>query len=270
MPQRFLRPGITTSRRFNRVPYCAQTFYLRLITLVDDFGLYEADFRLLRSHAFPFGDPDGADIPLKTIENICQQLSAAGLVLFYKDAEGKQFLQVSRWQERARAGKSKFKGFDNTCEQMFANDNKCSPPSPSPSPSPSPVHLRANVFIVPADAGASLQKKFEEWMTFRKGLGKKPKDWSKMFSEQWQWIQQFGEKAGVEILSQSIRNGWQGLFEPKSGGKNNSAPPITNGDPKRWLEFIGSRGITPQEHRFAPEYLRLEFARWRKGEQKAQ
>lgn len=137
MPQRFLRPGLTTSQRYNSCSWEAQALFTRLITLVDDFGRYDAEPRLLRSHAFPFGDPVGKDIVLPKLKMMCEQLSISGLVDFYETPDGKKYLQVSRWQERTRAEKSKYPAFDNTCQQMFGNDNKCSLPS-SPSPSSSP------------------------------------------------------------------------------------------------------------------------------------
>lgn len=60
--------------------------------------------------------------------------------------------------------------------------------------------------------------RFEQWMKFRRGLGKKPKDWDAMFEKQAEWLSKFEEKTQSEILDQSIRNGWQGLFEPKTVG----------------------------------------------------
>jgi hypothetical protein len=219
MPQRFLRPGITTSQRFNSVPYQAQTFFVRLLTLVDDFGRYDGDFRLLRSHVFPLGAPDGKDIPIKEIERCCELLTTAGLVMFYR-RDGYQYLQLYRWNERARAEKSRFPDFDDSCEQMFSDVSKPQEKDASlvPRSSPSPS------FIVPADAGALLRVKFEEWMQFRRGLGKKPKDWVKMFEEQWAWLLAYGEPMAIQILSQSIRNGWQGLFEIKQAGANGATP----------------------------------------------
>ncbi len=65
----------------------------------------------------------------------------------------------------------------------------------------------------------SVKDKFSEWMIVRRGMGKKPKSWDKMFSEQSKWLKQFSEPIQIEILSASIRNNWQGLFEPKSNGQ---------------------------------------------------
>ncbi len=138
MPQRFLRPGLTTSRRFNRCDWFGQCFYTRLITLVDDHGRYEADLELLRSLAFPFGDPTGAQIHLQTIANSCQQLLSVGLVKFY-EVDGKSYLQLLRWKERARSD-SRYP--EAPPEHLTTNDSKCLLPKPSPtvsSPQPSPT-----------------------------------------------------------------------------------------------------------------------------------
>jgi len=134
MPLRFLRPGITTSRRWNSLDWDAQSFYIRLLTVVDDYGRYDADRELLKSYCFPIRK----DVTLRAVANMCVQLSEARLVEFYNDSEGKEYLQLTKWQERARS-QSKFPGpSDNKCQQVFATVDKCEPPKPSPSPSPSP------------------------------------------------------------------------------------------------------------------------------------
>jgi len=60
--------------------------------------------------------------------------------------------------------------------------------------------------------------KFKEWQEVRRAMGRKPKDWNAMFAEQVKWLKQFSEVEQIEILSASIRNNWQGLFAPKTGG----------------------------------------------------
>ena len=88
MPQRFLRPGIRSSKRFNRVTWFEQIFYVRLITLVDDYGRYEADPELLQSEAFPFGTPDGKQVQLSAI--VSGLASLAGKDLLTKFSRQKQ------------------------------------------------------------------------------------------------------------------------------------------------------------------------------------
>ena len=58
---------------------------------------------------------------------------------------------------------------------------------------------------------------WQRWMTFRRGMrGRKPKDWGILFGEQLKWLAGFGEPTAHQIIEQSIRNGWQGLFELKN------------------------------------------------------
>jgi hypothetical protein len=140
MPQRFLRPTIRQSKRWNRCSYDAQSLFIRLLTLVDDFARYEADPELLRSEAFPYGDPAGNPI---TIDNICAQLQTLvsnDMITLY-EVDGVKYLEVKRWKESARSKSSRFPPI---CKQMLTDVSKCSPPSSSssssssPSPSPSP------------------------------------------------------------------------------------------------------------------------------------
>lgn len=130
MPQRFLRPGLTSSRSFNSVDFFSQTLFVRLITLVDDYGRYDAHTKLLCSHAFPL-----SEITCEQMLSACEQLQQAGLVFFFRK-NGKEYLQLSKWIEKPRSA-SKYEAFTDDCEQMFANDNKCSSPSSSSSPQPS-------------------------------------------------------------------------------------------------------------------------------------
>ncbi len=102
MPQRILRPGLTTSKRFNRCSWPAQSLYARLLTLVDDYGRFEADPQLVDSYAFPFGGPDGQ---MLTSADICEQMRALAdkkLLVLY-EIDGKQYLQLTAWKERIRS-----------------------------------------------------------------------------------------------------------------------------------------------------------------------
>jgi hypothetical protein len=103
MPQRFLKPGITTSRKWDSCSWQAQSFYIRLLTLVDDFGRYDGDPMLLRSHAFPLRD----DIKTSTISTMCSELAKAGLANFYT-VSGKDYVQLLNWTERPRASVSRY------------------------------------------------------------------------------------------------------------------------------------------------------------------
>lgn len=60
--------------------------------------------------------------------------------------------------------------------------------------------------------------KWGDWMKHRRGL-RKVKEWRTLFQEQLDWLAQFDELVATEILANSIRNGWQGLFEPRGKTK---------------------------------------------------
>jgi hypothetical protein len=77
----------------------------------------------------------------------------------------------------------------------------------------------------------AVQMKFADWVKCRTAQRNKPKDWSAMFTEQCHWLGQFSVPDQLEILSASIRGNWQGLFAPKTNGKNGTAP--TKADYKR-------------------------------------
>lgn len=139
MPQRFLKPGIRDSEKWNSCDWQSQSFYIRLLTLVDDFGRFDGHPSLLRGHAFALRE----EITSEIISQLCESLARAGLANFY-EKDGKRFVELTNWTERARASESKYPKFDNTCKHLFADVSKCSPPSflvPRSSPSPSPSEV---------------------------------------------------------------------------------------------------------------------------------
>lgn len=97
MPQRFLKPGIRTSKRWDSCSWPAQSFYVRLITLVDDFGRYECDEVRLKNEAFPLRE----DIRASQVSAYLKELEKHHLLIFYK-ADGKTYLAITQWTERAR------------------------------------------------------------------------------------------------------------------------------------------------------------------------
>jgi DNA-binding transcriptional ArsR family regulator len=53
MPSRYLRDGILTSGKVCRLGWAEEVFYRRLMSVVDDYGLYYADHGLLRAACYP-------------------------------------------------------------------------------------------------------------------------------------------------------------------------------------------------------------------------
>lgn len=80
MPNRILREGILTSERVNTLEWDAEVFYRRLMSVVDDFGRYTANPKLLRAALYPLQIEKVRDT------NIAQWLDAcveSGLVRIY-------------------------------------------------------------------------------------------------------------------------------------------------------------------------------------------
>jgi hypothetical protein len=136
MPQRFLRPGITNSDRWNSVSWRAQSLYIRILTLVDDYGRYDGRPSLIHGVCFSIWNEKHPDQPvtLMQVADDLQQLAANNLILMY-DADGKRVIQILQWQERIREGTvSKWPPAQNL--QQLTGDLLL--PSPTPSPSSPP------------------------------------------------------------------------------------------------------------------------------------
>jgi len=103
MPQRFLRPGITNSERWNSVPFEAQSFFIRILTLVDDFGRFDARIAILHGQCFALRP----DIKPQRTAALRSELQRTKLIEVY-EVDGREYLQITQWQERARTEKSKF------------------------------------------------------------------------------------------------------------------------------------------------------------------
>jgi uncharacterized phage protein (TIGR02220 family) len=149
MPQRFLRPGIRTSPRWNAVSHECHTLYIAILTLVDDHGRYDGRPCVLWAEAFAVWNdqnPQAAITPQQTAA-MCQQLAAVDLVEFYEFG-GRTYLQLTQWEERRR-NKSRWPNpppnnnrlpmAADGCRWLPADVNRLpSSPVPSPVPSPSP------------------------------------------------------------------------------------------------------------------------------------
>lgn len=146
MPQRFLRPGITTSDAWNRATWLEQSFFIRLLTLVDDEGRYDARIPILHATCFALRD----DVTRQQTAAARSALQTLGLIEVYT-VDGKEYLQVAKWQERVRT-KSRFPAPPDSKPQRSAAVR--SDPLP-PSPSPSPREKERSVIPDPEPAASS-------------------------------------------------------------------------------------------------------------------
>ena len=120
MPDRVLRANILTSDAVNLLGWPAEVFYRRLMSIVDDFGRYDARPEILRGALYPLKLDNVSKSDVVKWMNEC---SDAGLVRLYS-TDGREYLEVLKFGQRLRAAKSKFPA---PCGQMSADVRKQPP-----------------------------------------------------------------------------------------------------------------------------------------------
>lgn len=101
MPNRIIREGILSSERVDRLDSAAEVFYRRLMSKVDDYGLYDARPTILRASLFPLRVDRVREADISRWIAECEK---AGLIaLYYHD--GKPYVQIldTRWPVRSEA-----------------------------------------------------------------------------------------------------------------------------------------------------------------------
>lgn len=116
MPVRILREGILTSERVDLLGAFAEVFYRRLMSVVDDFGRFSANPKLLRASCFPLRLDTVSDAD---VNSWLQECIVAGLVTAY-EVSGKQYLELIDFRQQVRSKASKFPDPLATAKQPLA------------------------------------------------------------------------------------------------------------------------------------------------------
>ena len=100
MPTRLIREGILTSDRVDRLDAAEEVFYRRLMSKVDDHGLFDGRTSVLRASLFPLRLDRVREADISRWLAACQK---AGLIVLY-EAEGKQLLCLLKtgWEKRSK------------------------------------------------------------------------------------------------------------------------------------------------------------------------
>jgi hypothetical protein len=104
MPDRIVRAKILTSDAVNILSWPAEVFYRRLMSIVDDYGRYDARPAILRGALYPLKLDKVSDADVVKWLGEC---SKAGLVSVYQ-VEQKDYLEVLKFGQRLRAMKSQY------------------------------------------------------------------------------------------------------------------------------------------------------------------
>jgi hypothetical protein len=133
MPNRILRESILTSDRVNQLDAGEERFYRRLMSVVDDYGRFDARPGVLRAACFPLLLDKVREADCSRWMAACQK---AGLIVLY-EIESKPYVQLLNLGE-PRAKRSKYPcppGSADTCAQMRA-DAPALRLSSAPTPTP--------------------------------------------------------------------------------------------------------------------------------------
>jgi hypothetical protein len=119
MPDRILRANILTSESVNSLTWPAEVFYRRLMSIVDDFGRYDARPSVIRGLLYPLKLDRISDADIVKWLGEC---SKTGLVSCYQ-VDGKDYLEIQNFGQRLRAMKSRFPApADNCCHLLAGAD----------------------------------------------------------------------------------------------------------------------------------------------------
>lgn len=101
MPNRIIREGILSSDRVDQLDPPAEVFYRRLMSKVDDHGLFDGRASILRSSLYPLRVDRVREADISRWIAACEK---AGLIALYQH-DGKPYLQMldTRWQARSEA-----------------------------------------------------------------------------------------------------------------------------------------------------------------------
>lgn len=129
MPNRILREGINDSDRVNALSFAAEVFYRRLMSVVDDFGLYDGRLSVLRSRLYSLRVDTVSEKDINDWLTECERLD---LVVRYEH-NGKPYIYFRNLGE-PRAAKSKYPFPPESalaCKHMRADASTCAQPQTS-------------------------------------------------------------------------------------------------------------------------------------------
>lgn len=228
MPNRYIRESAIESEAVNRLGWQAEVFWRRLLNRVDDYGRFTANLDLLRAGLFPL---QLSKVSTADIGKLLLECESAGLVSTWTDEEsGKRLLAMHKW-ENGRAKASKYpEPPEEIRKRLFTNVNRClqthsNVPDNDYDYDPDNDNDKAWEGLPEGLKSKRFKAAWREFLDFRKESRFK-KLQRKSILKQWQEMAGWGEDAAIQSMSQSIRNGWQGVFAPKTspGQKPQRAP----------------------------------------------
>lgn len=115
MPNRIVREAILSSESVAVLSWAEEVFYRRLMSIVDDYGRFEANLQLVRAKCYPLQIDD---VKASDVAAWMESCRLAGILTLYS-VNGKNYLEISKFQQQTRTP-SKFPSPDSECSQMIS------------------------------------------------------------------------------------------------------------------------------------------------------
>lgn len=120
MPNRMLRGGILTSDRVNALPPKVEVFYRRMMSVVDDYGRFDGDARVLRSSLYPLCVDQITEQEIEEMLSKCAEIlpgEKEPLVLVYR-VDRKRYIAITNFRQKVRSKQSKYPAPPQTIDSM--------------------------------------------------------------------------------------------------------------------------------------------------------
>jgi hypothetical protein len=236
VPNRIIREAILSSVPVATLGWPEEVFYRRLMSIVDDYGRYEALPQLVRSRCYPL------QTDLVRVADITRWMAAcqkAGLVVLY-EVDGKQYLQLEKFGQQQRTA--------SKCPAPLAIDSTGSQPTAN-----APVFVSVSVDVSDAPQASFSPPEWipaETWAAYlavrkTKRAGKEPHALGLIVKD----LEKFraaGHDA-IAILEASIKSSWVGVFEPKAATATGRAEPTQTTPMKPAALYVAPTPLTEAE-----------------------
>ena len=212
---RTVKPTFWTNEKMSVLPDFTRLVALALLNYADDSGYFWANPKMIRGALFPFEEDS------KRILGTLAQLSDEGYLRLGKTADGRDVGHIISFRKHQRIDKptdseiEQLASFEEASKntQRVLQDSSCldrkgreEERKGAAAVAPPPV------FPFESDA---FKTAWDGWLDYRKT--RKLKYTNQGIFSQFKQFKKWGEAAAISAIEASIRNNWQGLFEPKPG-----------------------------------------------------
>lgn len=230
MPNRILREGILTSERVASLNWAEEVFFRRLMSVVDDYGRYTANPKLIRAACYPLIIDKVSDADVGKWLAKCAE---AALVSVYPATDGKRYLQINNFRQQTRSAASKYPAITGECsespDKRLANDSQATSTRLANDSHTSTVFGDGDGDVYEdgkkskpkKDAGEFAlpdwinQSHWDAWRSHPKLKNASDKQKSVAIEKLRNWRDAGEDYAGA--LENAAASGYQGLFLPDSG-----------------------------------------------------